>query len=79
MNGRRTYTVDGGSPVSDRAGPSAEWNVNNKRIIMPGKWYDGDKPMDNDNVRPKKETAYLIVCGGISIRLLSILIKNKVS
>ena len=68
-NGQRTYTVDGGSSVVDRAGPSAERNVKYyKRIIMPGKWYDGDKPSDNDNVRPKKETACLVVCGGISIR-----------
>ena len=61
-NGRRTYTVDGGSSVVDRAG------LKYKRIIMPGKWNDGDKPMGNDNVWPKKETACLVVCGGISIR-----------
>ena len=60
--------MGGGSWVVDRAGPSAGWNVKYKRIIMPGKWYDGDKPMDNDNVRPKKETMCLVVCGGISIR-----------
>jgi hypothetical protein len=67
-NGRRTYTVDGSSWVVDRAGPTAEWNIKYKRIIMPDKWYDGHKPMDNDNVRPKNETMCLVVCGGISIR-----------